>query len=130
MDNIVNKDEIILVDLTVQEDVLCGYNSFQIRLEKKEGKFIYYGVQTDAVEEIERYDFAESDKELTAEELRVLLDKSSWFDLHYLLDGSDFKSSKDLFAGPFSILYFESTIVKQEWLAEWIDNYIKKMWGE
>ena len=126
MDNIVNKDEIILVDLTVQEDVLCGYNSFQIRLEKKEGKFIYYGVQTDAVEEIERYDFAESDKELTAEELRVLLDKSSWFDLHYLLDGSDFKSSKDLFAGPFSILYFESTIVKQEWLAEWIDNYLKK----
>ena len=55
MDNIVNKDEIILVDLTVQEDVLCGYNSFQIRLEKKEGKFIYYGVQTDAVEEIDRY---------------------------------------------------------------------------
>ena len=130
MDNIESKDEIILVDLTVQEDVLCGYNSFQIRLEKKEGKFIYYGVQTDAVEEIERYDFAESDKELTAEELRVLLDKSSWFDLHYLLDGSDFKSSKDLFAGPFSILYFESTIVKQEWLAEWIDNYLKNIWSE
>ena len=131
MGNIENKDEVILVDLTVQEDALCGYESYQIRLVKKEGKFIYYGVQTDAVEEIERYDFAESDKELTAEELRVLLDKSSWFDLHFLLDGSDFKSSKDLFAGPFSILYFESTIVKQEWLAEWIDNYLKKnVWGE
>ena len=129
MDNIESKDEIILVDLTVQEDVLCGYNSFQIRLEKKEGKFIYYGVQTDAVEEIERYDFAESDKELTAEELRVRLDKSSWFDLHFLLDGLDIKSSKDLFAGPFSILYFESTIVKQEWLAEWIDKYLKKCVG-
>ena len=130
MDNIESKDEIILVDLTVQEDVLCGYNSFQIRLEKKEGKFIYYGVQTDAVEEIDRYGFTESDKKLTAEELRDLLDKSSWFDLHCLLDGSDFKSSKDLFTGPFCILYFESTIVKQEWLAEWIDNYLKKMWRE
>jgi len=131
MENIENKDEIILVDLTVQEDVLCGYDSFQIRLVKKEGKFIYYGVQTDAVEEIERYDFAESDKELTAEELRVLLDKSSWFNLNFFLDGSDFKSSKDLFAGPYSALIFKSSIVKQEWLAEWIDNYLKKnVWGE
>ena len=85
MGNIENKDEIILVDLTVQEDVLCGYESYQIRLVKKGGKFIYYGVQTDAVDEIDRYDFAESDKELAAEELRVLLDKSSWFDLHLSL---------------------------------------------
>ena len=127
MGNIDNRDEIILVDLTVQEDILCGYESYQIRLVKKGRKLMYYGVQTDAVEEIDRYDFTESDRELTADELRVLLDKTSWFNLDCVLDGSDFKSSKDLFAGSFSILYFESTIVKKEWLAQWIDNYLKKM---
>lgn len=127
MANIENRDEIILVDLTVQEDVLCGYESYQIRLVKKGGKFMYYGVQTDAVEEIDRYDFTESDRELTADELRVLLDKTSWFNLDCVLDGADFISSKDLFAGPYSTLILESSIVKQEWLAEWIDNYLKNV---
>ena len=42
MVNIENRDEIILVDLTVQEDVLCGYESYQIRLVKKGGKFIVH----------------------------------------------------------------------------------------
>tara|TARA_Y100001934_G_C12160805_1_gene681859 strand:- start:104 stop:487 length:384 start_codon:yes stop_codon:yes gene_type:complete len=124
------KNEKILVDLTVQEDPLCGYLSYQIRLVNLGSKFMYYWVQSDAVEEIDRYDFAESDKELTADELRILLDKASWFNLDCFLDGSDFKSSKDLFAGPYSALHYESSIVKQEWLAQWIDVYLKKMWGE
>jgi hypothetical protein len=107
--------------MEVQTDPLCGCEAYQIRLNEAGGKYFYWRVHLDSGEEYDRSLFASSERKLSAEELRVKLDSSSWLDLDCTLADSDFGSSKEVVG---NIISFESSIIKKEWLVEWIDKFL------
>lgn len=67
----------LILELEVQSDSLCGFESYQIQHEVVNNQHIYWQVNLEAGEEYDRSEFLTTERELSPNELREKLDESS-----------------------------------------------------
>ena len=119
------REEKTLATFVIVEDPLCGYEQYEVRLEKKEEKFIYWDVSVNYKDDqdFRRIELAVTNHELQPDELRKILDESSWLSFDCVLDGLDGEYTSESLLG--STIKLESDIIKEKWLAEWMDSYLE-----
>ncbi|MDA7624718.1 hypothetical protein N8697_00950 [bacterium] len=96
-----------------------------VRIRQSNGYYLYDWIRVDDDDGEFNYSqrFAYSKKELSALQLKEKLDESNWLDLKFALPDPKFKTPQEIAN---NLVELESSIIKKEWLLEWLQRFCDK----